>query len=1016
MDTEKISIRLLGTFEVQKGGEPVSFPSSRKTRALLGYLAATGKSHLREHLCDLLWEGPADPRAGLRWSLTKLRNILNNEKANIITADHQYVGLEPLHTEVDLLTVQRLVASTPEKTSTDNLRKAAAIFRGAFLEGLTLPDCYRFDVWCTSQREYVRKLRDGILCALIKRFADEPERALHYARERLLVNPYSEASYIDFIRLLGETGNTHEAMKQYERCKKMLIDEIGTRPSQELESVRKNLTRTSPDVTNNFKSVQRQRYLTSSPFTLVGRKKEHKIIQSFIDGVQKGSSYNILLFVGEPGIGKTRMLDEFAAFINKGGGDVLTGRTFDIEVVRPYGAWIDALRTIPHEFIAPEIRKELAPLLPELSKETSTVEKRNRIFDAVVNLLDDLADTVNPLAIIIDDIHWFDDASAALLHYVARNTNESNILFACSARKGELEHNAPAFKLINTFRREQRIIEHILVPLSLEETSELVRNIGTDLDGSHIYFEGKGNPLYSIEIARSESQEKSDLSKTLEHLIGERLARLSPKTNELIPFIASLGQNFDSKTLDVVIDRSTEDIIHSIEELEQHGIIQVAGSSEYTFTHELVRQSAYMNTSEPRRRMIHTHIAHRLAESETMKNKLPADIAHHAHLGGEYDLAAHSLVTAARHALRVFAYEEVAKLASHGLRLITDLPDDKRLELQLIFLELYVDPGMRRHHPDNLIEMLSNAIAEAKDAGYDVLVWNGLVSIAIFYYQRGDFNRAHSFTLKSEEFGRTIGDPEKVVWAIADTARCLGMLERDMNKAEKLAQEARSLETALQVENKVYEIPMAFGLINHYKGDLEEAYRQFEKALHFARRRGGHWWECYCHLRLPMIELERGRPSKALEQCRLLKPVAMRIKDGSEGPFTEALEALALLQIHEDEAVSWVDDAIEKLRKIDSKWMVSYIQSFVADISINKWDLEGARRRAEEALAAAEAVDNKSAVAIAHAILARIAIKKKNIEKAGDHLQTVQNNDRNKYNISARAQREIDKTKKLLSN
>jgi DNA-binding SARP family transcriptional activator/tetratricopeptide (TPR) repeat protein len=1016
MDYENLTIRLLGTFEVKKSGNPVVFPSSRKTRALLAYLVATGKPQLREHLCDLLWEGPADPRAGLRWSLTKLRKILNTDSIQRLNTDSQYVGFKPDQADIDLLAVQKLTGSSPENASTENLKKAAALFRGEFLEGFLLSESYRFDVWCTSQREYVRQLQDKILSTLTKRFQDEPDTALRYARERLIINPYSEAAYIDLIILLGETGNTHEAVEQYERCKKMLADELDTHPSPELESVRKKIEGRVSVALVTDRTIRKQRYLSTISYSLAGRKREQKLIENFINEALAGSTSTILLFLGEPGIGKTRMLDECMDRIYKEDGIVLTGRTFDIEVVRPYGPWIDALRDVPRSSISPDIRNDLAPLFPGLSTETSPVEKRNRIFDSVVRLLDDLAGLTKPLAVILDDIHWIDDASAALFHYIVRYLKETGIVFACSARSGELEQNRTAHTLINTLRREGRIVEHTLSPLSLEETTALVSTIDSTLDGSHIYFEGKGNPLYSIEIARSDTHDKSMPSKNLVHLIGDRLARLSTQTKEIIPFLASLGQTFDTKTLEVVLNRPFEKILSSLEELEQHSIIQVAGSSEYSFTHELVRRAAYTSISEPRRKMIHTHIAKELSSHREKRSKLAADIAHHAYLGGEYELAANSLLSAAQSALRIFAYEEVAKLASQGLRQLTDFPQDQRLRLQLKFLELYVDPGMRNHPPENLIELLNNAIAEAKAAGYDDLVWSGLVSITTYYYQQGDFHHAHNYTLQSEEFGRTSGDTEKVVWAVAETARCLSMLERDMKKAEKLAQEASTLEKALDTDNKVYEIHMAFGLIHHFKGNLDEAYRQLETALKLARQQGGHWWECYCHLRLPMIELERGRPEEALQLCRVIKPVAMRIKNGSEGPFTEALEALALLLLQGGKQILAVDDAIEKLRKVDSKWMVFYIQSFVGKILLDNGELEEARHRTEEALVAAEAVDNKSAIAIARSILSSIVFQQNRNDEAREIFGAIIADDNDEYNISARARREIEKTRKILFN
>src|SRR5713101_297374 len=72
-----LEIRLLGELDVLRDGQSVALPASKKTRALLAYLVATRRAHLRERLCDLLWEGPDDPRAQLRWALSKLRPIVD---------------------------------------------------------------------------------------------------------------------------------------------------------------------------------------------------------------------------------------------------------------------------------------------------------------------------------------------------------------------------------------------------------------------------------------------------------------------------------------------------------------------------------------------------------------------------------------------------------------------------------------------------------------------------------------------------------------------------------------------------------------------------------------------------------------------------------------------------------------------------------------------------------------------------------------------------------------------------
>src|SRR5579871_6445241 len=87
-----LEVRVLGDLEVRRGGRAVALPASKKTRALFGYLVVTASQHLRESLCELLFQGPDDPRAALRWSLTKLRSVLGDER---IAGDRERVSFDP---------------------------------------------------------------------------------------------------------------------------------------------------------------------------------------------------------------------------------------------------------------------------------------------------------------------------------------------------------------------------------------------------------------------------------------------------------------------------------------------------------------------------------------------------------------------------------------------------------------------------------------------------------------------------------------------------------------------------------------------------------------------------------------------------------------------------------------------------------------------------------------------------------------------------------------------------------
>ena len=106
--SQKLEIRLLGEPEVVIDGQARALPASKKTRALLGYLVATARPQRRERLCELLWDGPDDPRAGLRWSLAKLRPLVDVGGVVRVVADRERVSFESHGAEIDLLTVSAL--------------------------------------------------------------------------------------------------------------------------------------------------------------------------------------------------------------------------------------------------------------------------------------------------------------------------------------------------------------------------------------------------------------------------------------------------------------------------------------------------------------------------------------------------------------------------------------------------------------------------------------------------------------------------------------------------------------------------------------------------------------------------------------------------------------------------------------------------------------------------------------------------------------------------------------------
>ena len=173
-----LDLCVLGDFQVARDGVPLDLPPSRKTRALLAYLAVTGKTHQRERLCEIFWDIPDDPRGALRWSLSKIRQVLGGDESALV-ADRNAVALKVGTDHARLLPLAKADLSA---RSTEELEAAAGSIRGAFLADLSLERCSEYEAWRMAMASEVEIVELGILRELVERLAGEPRRALPFAR------------------------------------------------------------------------------------------------------------------------------------------------------------------------------------------------------------------------------------------------------------------------------------------------------------------------------------------------------------------------------------------------------------------------------------------------------------------------------------------------------------------------------------------------------------------------------------------------------------------------------------------------------------------------------------------------------------------------------------------------------------------------------------------------------------------------------------------------------------------
>ncbi len=333
----RLSLHLLGPFQLTLDGKPVTSFRSDKVRALFAYLVVENdRPHRREKLAGLLWPEYPDQaaRANLRRALADLRQAVDDHHATppLFDISRQTIQFNTTGDAWnDVMALTDLLESGPALEETiHRLEEAVSLYRGDFLEGFSISNSPAFEEWLLLNRE---RLRRQILEAL-QRLAEHYEKrgeyrhALQYAWRQVELEPWRERAHRQLMRLLTLTGQRSAALAQYETCRRLLTEELGVEPAVDTtrlyEQIRDGEIPASPVVaTQSLRSsspppsTHLPRFLsedapacTKNP-VFVGRERELGYLMTCLETMLKGNS-SVAFVTGSAGQGKTTLLDAFA--------------------------------------------------------------------------------------------------------------------------------------------------------------------------------------------------------------------------------------------------------------------------------------------------------------------------------------------------------------------------------------------------------------------------------------------------------------------------------------------------------------------------------------------------------------------------------------------------------------------------------------------------------------------------------------------------------------------------------
>jgi tetratricopeptide (TPR) repeat protein len=458
----------------------------------------------------------------------------------------------------------------------------------------------------------------------------------------------------------------------------------------------------------------------------VGRQAELDTLLALLEMARHGHG-GLALVAGEPGVGKTRLVQEIANRAVMQRWRVIYGRATEMEGAPPYLPFVEALReyadACPIESLRAQLEQGASDValmlpgirqrLPEISTSAipSGESARHILMASLREFLLAIARASDPgLLIILDDLHWADASTLLLVKDLARKVAGSHVLVIGTYRGAELDLTKTLRDLLAEASREGTGEHVALTPLSPADVSAFVANLcGRSLAPGvidAIYSKTEGNPFFVAELVRHLVSGARDISAAatpgtdtsipegVRHVIRQRLSRLSRAANNLLRAGAVLGDGFEFDVLADVLGVSAEPTIDALEEAVSAEVLREDGVG-YRFTHALIRETLYAGLSAPRRQRLHGAAAAAIerVHAGTIEVHLTSVAAHYRRAGSAADRAtaiAYSL-RAGEAATAVFAWEEAATHWDAALEL---------METQ------GTDPEVRGRHLERLAELM----------------------------------------------------------------------------------------------------------------------------------------------------------------------------------------------------------------------------------------------------------------------------------------------------------------------